>query len=287
MANITFWSKQDGYISEWDADRNYSNDTPLYVGRYLQPGDSFRSLLQFGIDRIPPTSQIEEAELILFLYRNETPSTIHVNAHRLLCKWKQSNVTWNNQPPHKPKPDGIEIIHPKGSGFVKIGISELVEGWYDGSIPNHGLILIGNEQINSVLGFVSSHSKECERSPRLKIRFVDGIIEIYQTEELRVPFGQCPLVDSAPIPLGPRKMATFMIENLSDSWRVEAKLQLGFSDCPDDTFFDAGSWVPIKANGYPGEGIVLSSEDAAEYARVLIKGKGGECLLVHPRTKER
>ena len=113
MANKTFWSKQDGYISEWDADRNYSNDTPLYVGRYLQPGDSFRSLLQFGIDRIPPTSQIEEAELILFLYRNETPSTIHVNAHRLLCKWKQCNVTWNNQPPHKPKPDGIEIIHLK------------------------------------------------------------------------------------------------------------------------------------------------------------------------------
>ena len=50
---------------------------------------------------------------------------------------------------------------------------------------------------------------------------------------------------------------------------------------------DAGSWMPIKANGYPGEGIVLSSEDAAEYARVLIKGKGGECLLVHPRSKER
>jgi len=82
-------------------------------------------------------------------------------------------------------------------------------------------------------------------------------------------------------------MATFMVENLSNSWCVEAKLQLGYSDCPDYTFFDAGPWVPLKAKGYPGEGIVLTSTDAAEYARVLIRGEGGECLLVHPRTKER
>ena len=133
---------------------------------------------------------------------------------------------------------------------------------------------------------MSSHSKECERSPRLKIRFVDGIIEAYQTEELRVPYGQCPLVDSAPIPLGPRKMATFLVENLSDSWCVEARLQLGYSNCPDDTFFDAGPWVSFKANGYPGEGIVLSSEDAAEYARVLIKERAG-MFISASRTRER
>lgn len=287
MANITFWAKQDGYISEWDANRNFFNDPSLYVGRYLQPGDSFRSLLQFDIDRIPPTSQIEEAELILFLDRNEAPCPVHVTVHRILCPWCQCNVTWNNQPHHKEKADGIETIHPHESGFVRICITELAEGWYDGSIPNHGLILIGNEHINSVLGFVSSHSKECDKAPRLKIRFVDGIIEIYRTEELRVPCDHCPLVESTPIPLGPREMATFLVENLSDSWCVEAKLQLGYGDCPDDTFFDAGPWVPIKAKGYPGEGIVLTSTDAAEYARVLIRGKGGECVLVHPRTKER
>lgn len=285
MANITFGPKQDGYISEWDVNGNFCNDRSLYIGRYLQPGDSFRSLLQFDLCRIPPTSQIEEAELVLFLYRNEAPCAVDVTIHRLLNNWCKCNVTWNNQPSYQYEPDGLVTVNNEQSGFIKIFITELAAGWYDGSIPNNGLILIGNEDLNSVLGCCSSNCNDSSEWPKLRIKFVDGILDIYESESLVVPCNHCPLIDSTPIPLGPRKMVTFMVENMNGCY-VEAKLQLSYSDFRHDTFFDASPWLQIKPKGCPGEGIVITSTDAAEYARVLIRGKGGEKVLVYPRTKE-
>ncbi|HQA07068.1 MAG TPA: DNRLRE domain-containing protein [Syntrophomonadaceae bacterium] len=290
MAKVSILPFQDAYVSEWYASQNFGGEIALFVSQYLKPGDDYRSLLQFNVDKIPPASTIEEATLELTIYRNEVSGKpINVTVHRLLGSWNQYSVTWNNQPKAKSTPDGVvTIFSGPPDGKVRIDITDLVIGWYDGSIPNHGLLLKGNERNNNLVGFRSTNFEDREVWPVLHIKFTDEKLKIYDQETLVIPDpSQCaPLEASTPIPLGARTKATFLVKNDSDCEHVRAMLQVGHSDNPLDTFFDVGSWIHLKPSGYPGEAVALSTDDAAEYARVLVRGQGGEKVLVWPRSYE-
>lgn len=290
MAKVSIFPFQDAYVSEWYASENFGSKIALFVSQYLRPGDDYRSLLQFNLDKIPPDSTIEEATLELSAYRNEVSGPpINVTAHRLLNRWNQYSVTWNNQPEAKPTPDGVvTVFSGPPNEKVCIDITNLVQGWYDGSIPNHGLLLKGNERNNDLVGFRSINFEDRETWPVLHIKYADDKLKIYPKETLVIPDPvQCaPLEASTPIPLGARTKATFLVKNDSDCEHVRAMLQVGHSDNPLDTFFDAGPWVHLKPSGYPGEAVALSTDDAAEYARVLVRGNGGETVLVWPRSYE-
>ncbi|MDD3024723.1 MAG: DNRLRE domain-containing protein [Syntrophomonadaceae bacterium] len=289
MASITLLPSQDAYISEWYAEQNFGSSIALFVSQYKQPGDDYRSLLQFDLKCIPPTSTIEKAELKLTMYRNEVNSAgVCVNVHRLLNNWCHCTVKWNNQPPFYPNCDGSVFIgNTTPLGLQTIDITKLVKGWYDGSIPNNGLLLMGNEAMNDLVAFRSSNYSYSNAWPMLKIKFVDGILTKYRPQEITIPCPpDCPIIESDPINLGPREKATFMITNASDSPCVKVKVQVGFEDCPDAVFFDAGQWHKLDPQGYPGEAIALSTTDASELARVLVWGEGGETVMVFPRTRE-
>ena len=89
MATITLLPKMNTFIAEWYPDTNFGDYDSLYVSRYLQEGDRYRSLLFFNLRAIPATSSIIKAELLLDIYRNEVEHWIDVTAHRLLNNWCQ------------------------------------------------------------------------------------------------------------------------------------------------------------------------------------------------------
>lgn len=290
MAKVSILPFQDAYISEWYASQNFGSEIALFVSQYLKPGDDYRSLLQFNLDKIPPAHIIEEAILELTVYRNEVSRLpINITVHRLLNKWNQYSVTWNNQPKAKTVPDGTVIIFSDlQEEKVRINITDLVRGWYDGSIPNYGLLLKGNESHNNLVGFRSTNYEEREAWPELHIKFANDKLKTYDMETLVIPHPSrgVPLEASTPILLGARTKATFLVKNDSHSEHVRVMLQVGYSDDPLETFFNIGSWTHLKPRGYPGEAVALSTDDAAEYARVLAGGKGGERILVWPRSYE-
>lgn len=287
MASLSLLPVQDVYISEWYENQNFDSSTGLFISQYKQTGDDYRSLLQFDLANIPPTSTIEKAQLELKIYRNEVSSGISVEAHRLLNNWAEDEVTWNNQPPFSFDIDGgVYITQTTPPEYISIDITDLVKGWYDGSIPNNGLILLGYEVGNDLIGFVSSRGNYSNEWPKLSVEFVVGILDCYPPQELKVPNKDCSLIESNAIAVGPRKRATFMVANLSESHHVRAIVQVGFSDDPDELFFDVGEWCNLEPSGFPGEAVALSTPEAAEYARVLIDGHGGEHVVVYPRTKE-
>ncbi len=288
MAAITFLPIMDTYISEWYAGQNFGFNQALFVGQYRQSGDDYRSLMQFDLSSIPKNSTIEKAELQLTLYRNEvTSDNIDLSVHRLLNKWSSYTINWNTHPPFSPFRDGsVSIDQTTPLGLQSIDISNLVRGWYDGSIPNNGLLLEGRDDNNGLIGFRSTSYLYSNDWPKLTISFVEGILEVKDTQEITVPIlPYTPIIESSPVALGPRNVATFMILNTSDSPHIKAKIQLGFDNDPDAVFFDAGPWHDLEPQGYPGEAIAISASEAAEYARVLIWGAGGETLNVYPRTK--
>lgn len=290
MAKLSLLPFQDVYISEWYANRNFGSKTALFVSQYLQPGDDYRSLLQFTLDTIPSTSTIEKATLELMAYRNEVSGPpLNITVHRLLNNWNQHAVTWANQPKISKTPDSVvTILGETPNEKVYIDMTDLVRGWYEGFIPNNGLLLKGNERSNDLVGFRSTNFDESDTWPKLHIQYVQGILTSLPMETLIIPDpSQCaPLEASAPVPLGPRKKATFLIKNDSDDANVMAMLQVGYSDDPTAVFFDAGPWVHLTPSCYPGEAVALSTDDAAEFARVLVRGKGRERVLVWPRTYE-
>lgn len=290
MAKVSLLPFQDAYISEWYANTNFGSEVALFVSQYVQPGDDYRSLLQFNLGHIPPTSTIEQATLELTVYRNEVSGPpIEIAAHRLLDHWNQFAVTWDNQPFIRAVPDSeISIASGPPCGKVYMDLTELVRGWYDGSIPNNGLLLKGNEKCNDLVAFRSTNFQESDSWPLLHVCFVDGILNSFETETLVIPDCRpyAPLEASTPIPLGPRRKATFLVKNEDESPCVKAMVQVGYSCHPHATFFDAGPWVTLKPEHYPGEAVALTTEDAAEYARVLVKGEGGEVVRVWARTYE-
>ncbi|NLB87723.1 MAG: DNRLRE domain-containing protein, partial [Syntrophomonadaceae bacterium] len=114
--------------------------------------------MQFDLRAIPVTSTIEKAVLELTMYRNEVKDKpVTISLHRLLDSWHQFSVTWASQPPANSNPDAtITIENTTPLGKIYIDITELVKGWYDGSIPNNGLLLKGNEKMNDLIAFRST-----------------------------------------------------------------------------------------------------------------------------------
>ncbi|MEQ8175544.1 MAG: DNRLRE domain-containing protein [Syntrophomonadaceae bacterium] len=285
---------QDAFVHEWYPDQNFGTIIALFTGQFTQPGDSYRSLLKFDLSSLPPASTINSSYLNLYMYRNETSADgCYIALYRLLNNWSQDTVTWNSQPPFSPSPFSpiwdavIYISSSTPLGLISIDITDLVKGWFNGSIVNNGLIMVGEEVENCLVGFYSTNHPYSTMWPQLTVNFVQGIINVFDTDELTIPTPPSdPVIPSTPVPLGAGQSATFGVLNNSASTSVEAKIQVGFETGPGAPFFDAGEWVPLEPNGSPGEAVALSTSAAAEYTRVILKGGGGESIWVYPRTKE-
>lgn len=289
MSSLSLLPYKNSIVSQWYPDQNYSTSPALFAGRYLQSGDVYRSLMQFDLSVISSGSTIETASLILNMYRNETgPTGAYVRVFHLLNDWIEASLTWNSQPPYSQTPfspvwDGsVYVSGTTPPGPVAIDISGLVRGWQEGFIPNNGLLLAGNETANSLVGFRSTKYMFSDSWPMLGITYVNGSLDICDTQILTIPSApEHPIVASDFVPLGARQEVTFMVENNSTSIHVRVMLQVG----NESEFFSASPWHTLDPKGTPGASLAISTSYAAEAARVLFQGAGGETLTVMPRCK--
>ena len=138
----------DVFISRNDEDRNYYDGSALVIGR--TPGHftkTGRSLLAFReLGRVnyglPPNATITSAHLLLYAdakLGDENIRTVHV--HRITDRWVRTGVTWNNAPGFDATPASSLQINFRRSTWLSWDITNLVEGWVDGSVPNHGVLL--------------------------------------------------------------------------------------------------------------------------------------------------
>ncbi|MEN6350694.1 MAG: DNRLRE domain-containing protein [Syntrophomonas sp.] len=289
MTVITLRPSLSTYISSWYPDQNFSSSTALFAGRFMNAQDLYRSLLQFNLSNIPPISTIDSAQLNLYMYDNQVGiGGAFIRVQSLFTSWSQNTVTWGNQPGTNPPGmnrvwDGSVYISPSTSdGFVNIDISDLVRKWIDGSIPNHGLQLAGNELENSLFRFWSPNYNYSYAGPSLTVNLELGLLGIYDRQNLLIPRWPTNSVASAPLTLGPSQLATFMLENTSSSTRVEARLEVG----EDSKFNAAGPWHSLEACGNPGASAALSTAYPVKQARVLLRGAGGEIINITPHSRE-
>jgi hypothetical protein len=177
---------KDVSLKDWKLLQNYGKSGKLEVS--YGSGNTSRSLLQFTLD-IPPDAEIESATLSLY-QRTASASDAVANVQRITTDWVEGSsdggigagATWLARDglllwsslggEMDPRVFATTAIASGTTGWASWDISELVQGWADGSYPNYGLaVLAGSGTTN--LSFNSSDvgDKDAAQRPMLTIRY--------------------------------------------------------------------------------------------------------------------
>ncbi|ANP68844.1 DNRLRE domain-containing protein [Clostridium tyrobutyricum] len=177
MTTYNAYPTDNVYISEFFPGKNFISSSVLYTGeytRYKNCPDSYRSLLKFDIPgSIPSKCKIIKALLYIYVNRKDKDHCSYpsqtVTVYNNLVNFSQNTVTWSNAPNisitlYKTKISNRDIGH-----YVKFDITNLVKGWYNNTIANNGLTLVGIEDTPyTIIGYDSSRGTN---SPYLSIDY--------------------------------------------------------------------------------------------------------------------
>lgn len=178
MTKTSLASKKCVYVTKAEPSRNYCDKTSVFTGRFKNSNDIYRFYIKFNLDeieeRVKSTMYVESAFLCLQLTRNEVPEvpgTASLYLYRLLESFEENKINWSNQPLASSEVDAITAIASAKTGKIQIDITNLVKGWIDSSIPDYGVLIKGEENINSLLGFTGNAIFEKSVPPSLVIEF--------------------------------------------------------------------------------------------------------------------
>jgi len=148
---VTVNATQDTYIKQDKVDENHGDEPDLMTK--TDTGNVKRSLILFNLSSIPYNAYIFNANLQITV---GTAKSQTVNIYRLTHNWTEGNntansgATWN-------KYDGVtnwgtsggdydsSTVHgsfsPASTGLKEVTITELVQGWVNGTWANYGILL--------------------------------------------------------------------------------------------------------------------------------------------------
>ncbi len=143
-------SDGDAFVQDDWPTTNYSGDDELKVGSYN--GGASRAISYLLFDDVSSelnNRYILNADLGLFNHWSSSCSPREVRVHQVEESWSSGTVTWNNRPGSSSSAIATDsFAHGENCGgsewetidLGKKGV-DLVQGWVDGSAPNHGLSL--------------------------------------------------------------------------------------------------------------------------------------------------
>jgi len=134
-----------------------------------------RSILRFDLSSIPAGTYIKSATLqpylIGYIHQTGQSSNMVVTAYRISQVWPGS-PTWNNFANAYAESYGSATI---GTSFVRsnIDVTVLVRGWVNGTWPNYGMMLRGQEGSYCNLKDFASADGSSSYWPRLIVEYPD------------------------------------------------------------------------------------------------------------------
>jgi hypothetical protein len=165
---------EDTYAYEGQPTEDKSDVSWVYVG--VDGTSTCRSYLQFSLASLPADIVIVGAKVGLMYVINSMPAAIVVGAYPVLGAWDESTLNWNNQPVSATTPEYTYSVPTTiSNNFIYWYITNMVEGWYDGSLPNFGLALKSVTESNGEgwAGFSSSSWVTATSRPKLVITYYD------------------------------------------------------------------------------------------------------------------
>ncbi|MDY7079502.1 MAG: DNRLRE domain-containing protein [Chloroflexota bacterium] len=151
----------DAYILSATPDYNGGDWLKLYTGQIVY-GER-QSLLRFDLSGVPADAVVDSATFGIYL------RTCHgqiVRAHRITTPWEETTVTWNTFG-NGFAGDTEGFLIGRGIGFHYIDLTELVQGWLDGTYENYGVLL--EQNLNTYNSYKSSEYCPACCRPKLEV----------------------------------------------------------------------------------------------------------------------
>ncbi len=167
---------KDAWVIDVNPGDNFGDVGVLEVGN--DGGLKSRTYIRFNmLPDIPVTAVMTNAELGLWYLYTTSPAVTTINAYKVTGAWAENTITWDEQPAHSPTVHAsTSLPDVEANDFVFWQLeAELVEGWIDGTVPNHGVVLIDADEdtMGSLKGFWSSEGGPPNMEPKLTITYYD------------------------------------------------------------------------------------------------------------------
>jgi hypothetical protein len=135
-----------------------------------------RAYLEFSLASLPPDAVITSAKLSLFYWYTSSADVAPIGVYAVLEPWSESVVTWNLQPVFATTPEySINVPAAVSNAFLNWYITDLVKGWWNGTIPNCGVMLKDTDESTEEAWkrFYSSDYATAAEHPKLIITYFD------------------------------------------------------------------------------------------------------------------
>ncbi|UCE74580.1 MAG: DUF2341 domain-containing protein [Methanomassiliicoccales archaeon] len=137
-------------------------------------------LLQFDLSAFSPNS-IVDANLWLYRYDGGSTYGANISACRLTQSWTEFGATWSTYDgtntwamgggDFNPDIYDYEYVLPAIDGWYKWNITELVDQWKDGTYPDYGVILVGNDDADWQMLRPSDYAEGPSYRPKLTVYY--------------------------------------------------------------------------------------------------------------------
>lgn len=216
----------DTYIASGQPFENFGSDA-LFLG-FNNVGDAYgaqRILAAFDVDgAIPAGAIINNATLRLRLTFSSPAddAPMETALRRVTSPWGELTVSWNT----RPAVAEVRAITHVGSvaTWYDFAVTELVAGWSDGSFPNHGVEIAGDETVQQRERAFYARETTTAFFPQLVVDFTD----LGDTEP--------PIVTVDPLP-------AFSGRSFTVSWSGDDQGAAGIAHYDVQYRVDGGAWV--------------------------------------------
>ncbi|MEX0776083.1 MAG: DNRLRE domain-containing protein [Phycisphaeraceae bacterium] len=175
-------ASHDVFVYQFGANNNYDTTNNSGFGSTLGAatnsiGHTVHTLIRFDL---PALAAADVTAITLNVYSltsafGASPSAgtpVNVNAYLPDAAWVEDEATWNNQPAPAGSPVDVVTFNAVDTWF-SFDITSVVQAWLDGSVANHGLLLIADNSPAFVAPmFPSSASSQAALRPYLEITLV-------------------------------------------------------------------------------------------------------------------
>jgi hypothetical protein len=219
-------AEADAYIASARPNENFGK-AALFVGYHILGDDHFgaqRSLLRFDLSPIPEGAAILEARMQLYLSFATLDDTeeMRIIARQLNSAWDEQFVTWNTEPEWGEV--RAETFVGTSQGWYEWDLTDLVSDWVSTAAINHGVELIGDEEIQQRERAFNSRETQTDLYPRLLVRYTEEV----DTEP--------PVVTVNPLP-------EFSPRNFTVSWSGTDPGGSGIAHYDVQVRVDSGDWI--------------------------------------------
>ncbi|AWZ49483.1 hypothetical protein C3495_11950 [Clostridiaceae bacterium 14S0207] len=256
MQNIN--SIKDAYVYQGNPYSTFENSPVLYVGNNNAIGTSYKSFLYFDVSQIPANNFIQSADLKLYVLQKTIAGSVTVNIYRLGGSFDPAFLTWSSSQNIPTIATTDTLLVTNNDEYVTADITDIVQGWVNGTQQNNGIMISIDNQVNGYIQFASNNNPLISCYPVLEINSGSS-----QLEQDQITSGNFNIITSTSTVEGSKIATTHAITNNGTQPynKALAVIQLNYNN----------QWYDEKGKAiYPGTKGVISTWAARNQEQLAI-----------------